>query len=115
MALGRLLAYALELPPYFAAFISAFYWIFLGSEATVADTFIWLMLIFWPIPFSIVMLITHAVGFEQSILMDITNYEQALFNLVRSAGCSGALTLVYAFWFWEAITSGIVEFLLQTL
>jgi hypothetical protein len=31
MALGRYLAYALELTPYFAAFISAFYWIFLGS------------------------------------------------------------------------------------
>ena len=53
IALGQCLAYALELPPYFAAFTSAFYYIFLSSEtlagpsATVADTFIWL------IPFSI--------------------------------------------------------------
>jgi len=39
--------------------------------------------------------------------MDITNYEQVVFNLVRSAGYSGTLTLVYTYLVWKAITSDI--------
>lgn len=55
------------------------------------------------------MLITHAVGFEQSILMDITNYEQAAFSLVRSAVCSGTLTLVLRFGFGKLLLLALLN------
>ena len=59
------------------------------------------------------MLSTHASAFDKAFLMDITIYEQAVFNLVRSSVCSGTLTLDYAFWFWKVITSAIAGFVLD--